>query len=71
MAELADALASGASDRKVIQVQVLLSAPGRGRYMLSASSFFPYDVIPVLFKQKKQVLRRNVTPAIFFIVMRE
>jgi len=39
--------------------------------MLSASSFFPYDVIPVLFKQKKQVLRRNVTPAIFFIVMRE
>ncbi len=29
MAELADALASGASDRKVIQVQVLLSAPDR------------------------------------------
>ena len=27
MAELADALASGASDRKVVQVQVLLSAP--------------------------------------------
>ena len=27
MAELADALASGASDRKVVQVQVLFSAP--------------------------------------------
>ena len=27
MAELADALDSGSSDRKVIQVQVLLSAP--------------------------------------------
>ena len=27
MAELADALASGASDRKVVQVQVLFPAP--------------------------------------------
>ena len=27
MAELADALASGASDRKIVQVQVLFSAP--------------------------------------------
>ena len=29
MAELADALASGASDRKVVQVQVLFPAPTR------------------------------------------
>jgi hypothetical protein len=29
MAELADALASGASDRKVVQVQVLFPAPSR------------------------------------------
>ena len=30
MAELADALASGASDRKVVQVQVLFPAPRKG-----------------------------------------
>ncbi len=39
MAELADALASGASDRKVIQVQVLLSAPDRK--LIVSGSFLP------------------------------
>ena len=39
MAELADALASGASDRKVMQVQVLFPAPNRDRDFLSRSLF--------------------------------
>ena len=37
MAELADALASGASDRKVVQVQVLFPAPDMNRNFDSIS----------------------------------
>ena len=42
MAELADALASGASDRKVMQVQVLFPAPKRDRDFISRSLFKMY-----------------------------
>ena len=40
MAELADALASGASDRKVVQVQPLFGAPEELSNKKRACSFF-------------------------------
>ena len=43
MAELADALASGASDRKVVEVQVLLPAPLESPYL--RAFFFCFDGI--------------------------
>ena len=44
MAELADALDSGSNDRKVVEVQVLLSAPffGKGTVTDSVFSFLFY-----------------------------
>ena len=43
MAELADALASGASDRKVVQVQPLFRAPEESSDKKRARSFFVRD----------------------------
>ena len=40
MAELADALASGASECKFMQVQVLLSAPRRRKRFVACGDFF-------------------------------
>ena len=40
MAELADALDSGSSEVKLIQVQVLLSAPQRKRFDRLVEAFF-------------------------------
>jgi hypothetical protein len=44
MAELADALALGASGRKAVQVQVLFSAPTLLLFLLFGAALFPTAV---------------------------
>ena len=39
MAELADALDSGSNERKLMEVQVLLSAPRRSKLCIACSDF--------------------------------
>ena len=39
MAELADALDSGSNDRKVVEVQVLLSAPKKDKFLMKLVFF--------------------------------
>ena len=56
MAELADALDSGSNDRKVVEVQVLLSAPSRSKRHIACSDFFKSQsafILPLLLFRKR------------------